>query len=572
MTAISAIRCAAAALAVWGGVAARGGPALYGEAGGWGAAAGIPASAAPPDGGWLFEDGLWTGRIPDDAETVSFGDVALPVADALPPPPAPGLIPATRNAFGPCMVRSLSVRFDSEVRSRRWSLVFPKDGEEADFVPLELAGGRSVPLRLELEDAVSGQRWSVRPERMGHEGGTPLNPQGESRLYAGTVDDGDVDWILVATQREGGRQLLQGRAMAMKSRTRLLKVRVLLETGAKGVALLQEESPPAVVAATNGEAVALFADLAEPRRFRAVEDASGAWGVEIDLAATQDTGNFPRSATFSMEAEAWSAPDAETAARDAADRLARAGGSVALPDSVARDGWAGVPAIEPSRLRLAHPAGFKDAGDAVSYLMLKTSGLFADRDWAASAFFCAAQDGDGAKRISASAEEAVAAVNPDPDLETTLETGPNRGVAALERIRKTGAPAAWIRAAGASPGLDYREQALYLCDYPAVWEEGSAVPAVDLRHAEAELIAALACLLKKSGTCLMVSDDGPLAPFTTYHADVLVCESADPAEMRRQRALAGYRPVAWTAERPGAEAEALAGKLGFVRPGQNDKD
>ena len=570
MTLAAAIRCAGAALVLGAGVAAGGGPTLYGEAGGWGAAAGIPESAPPPDKGWLFEDGLWTGRIPADAEAVSFGETALPVADALPPPPAPGRLPATRNAFGPCVVRSLSVRFDSDVRSRRWSLVFPKDGQESDFLPLELAGGHSVPLRLELEDAVSGQRWTLRPERMGREGG--LLSKGDSWLYAGTVDGGDVDWLLVATPGEGGRLILQGRVMAMKSPSRLLKVRVLLETGAQGAAILQEESPPAVVAATNGAAVALFADLAEPRRFRAVADASGAWGVEIDLAATRATGNFPRSATFSLEAEAWSAPDAETAARDAEDRLARAGGSVPLPDSVARDGLAGVPPTELSRLRLVHPAGFADALDAIPYLMLKMSGLFPDGDWAASAFFCAAQDGSGAKRVSVADGTAVVAVNPDPDLETTLETGPNRGVAVLERIRKTGAPAAWIRAAGASPGLDYREQALHLCDYPAVWEEGSAVPAVDLRHAEAELISALACLLKPSGTCLMVSDDGPLAPFTTYHADVLVCESAAPAEMRRQRALAGYRPVLWTAAHAGAEAEALAGKLGFVRPGQIDQD
>ncbi len=59
-----------------------------------------------------------------------------------------------------------------------------------------------------------------------------------------------------------------------------------------------------------------------------------------------------------------------------------------------------------------------------------------------------------------------------------------------------------------------------------------------------------------------------MAPFTTYHADALVCESADPAEMRRQRALAGTRPVVWQSEEAGPEAEALATHLGFVRPGR----
>lgn len=570
MTRAAAIRGAGAALLLGAAGAAWGAPALYGEAGGWGAVAGVPATAVPPDAGWLFEEGLWTGRIPDGAETLAFGDVALQVAEALPPPLAPGLLPATRSPFGACTVRSLSVRFDAEVRSRRWALVFPKEGRDSEFVPLELAGGRSVPIRMELEDAVSGRRWPLRPERMGRESGT--GAKGDSRLYAGTVDDGDVDWLLVATPGAGGRVILQGRVLVLKSPERLLKVRLLLETGAPGAGLLQEESPPATVAATNGTAVALFADLAEPRRFRAVVDASGAWGVEIDLAATKATGNFPRSATFSLEADAWATAGADAAAQEAMERLPRAGGSVALPDSVARDGLAGVPAIEASRMRLAHPAGFADATDAVAYLMLKTSGLFSDFGWASSAFFCAAQDARGAKRISAAGQEVVLAVNPDPDLETTLETGPNRGVAVLERVRKAAAPAVWIRAAGASPGLDHREQALYLCDYPAVWEEGSGTPAADLRHAEAELIAALACRLEESGTCLMVSDDGPLAPFTTYHADVLVCESADGDEMRRQRALAGLRPVLWTAANAGAEAEALARKLGFARPGTTEKD
>ena len=137
--------------------------------------------------------------------------------------------------------------------------------------------------------------------------------------------------------------------------------------------------------------------------------------------------------------------------------------------------------------------------------------------------------------------------------------------------RPSGSAAVWIRA-GTAAALDHGARALYLCDYPAVWEEGSPLPAVDVRHAEAELIASLACVLKTAGTCLLVEDAGPLAPFTTYHADALVCASADPAEMRRQHALAGPRPVLWTAENPGAEAAELARNFGFVRPSRINED
>jgi hypothetical protein len=233
---------------------------------------------------------------------------------------------------------------------------------------------------------------------------------------------------------------------------------------------------------------------------------------------------------------------------------------------VVRAGLAGVPMFEPTALRLSHAGGFHDSDDVLQYLQLKTSGLFSERDWAASAVLCAAQDAKGASRMTLDGDTAVVAVNPDPDLGTMLEMGPNRGVSVLEHIQQSGAAAVWLKTAGTSPGLDYSVRALYLCDYPALWEEGAQVPGVDLRHAEAELIANLACVFKEKGIRLLVDDSGPLAPFTTYHADGLVCASTDPAEMRRQRALAGSRPVLWLAKDADPDAQQLARNLGFVTP------
>ena len=561
------------ALAIgWGASVARGEPRLYEGAGGWAAVSGLPETAPPPAPDWRHEDGVWIGRVPADAQELKWGDWVLPVAEALPLPLAPARLSPTSNPFGPCVVRSLSVRYDAMVRSRPWSLVFTPEGEAGQFVPLELSGGREVEIALALEDAVSGQRWTLLPERMGREGSIFTGPTGKARFYAGTIDAGDLDWNLVVMLEKGGRYVLQGRVMAMNSPNRFLRLRVMLRTGAKGVPAVQAELPPAVVAVDEGLAVALYPDLAEPRRFRAVDDQPDTAGLEFDLAATKATGNFPRSATYSLAVESWEASGLEAALSAAVERMARAGGSVELPEGVRQDGLRAMAAFEPSRTRLSHPGGFLDSSDVMQYLLLETSGLFSNREWAASAFLCAAQDAQGGTRIERQADSALVAVNADPDLETMLEMGPNRGRTVLEDIRRRGTPAVWLKAAGASPGLDYNLRSLYLCDYPALWEDGSPAPGVDLRHAETELFSALSCVLREAGICLLVSDPGPLAPFTTYHADALVCESADLAEMRRQRALAGPRPVLWLAEAPGTEAEELARNLGFVRPGKIEEN
>lgn len=562
----------AAALAF--GAAARaetGGPTLYDGGGGWAIVAGVPESARPPDGTWQFEEGVWLGRIPEGATELKWGRTVLPVADAPAPPLAPAMLPPKRNSFGACAVQSLSVRYDAVVKSRRWSLLFSEKDEVLDFEPLPLSDGRSAQLSAELEDVATGERWELRPTRRGREGGV-IPSAGDARFYAGLLDEGAIDWSLVTFPQEGGGRIVQGRLMALQGDARRFRLRLYVEAGARGEPLLQAESPPAVLAVADGAALALFPDLAEPRRFRAVAGGPGAAGIEYELVATKETGNFPRKATFSVAVDAWATADAETAKAEALAKLARAGGGIAVPEAILRDGLGGVPAYEPGAMRLAHPGGFRSGADVRQYLLLKTAAFFRDGDWAASAFQCALQDAQGAPQAELDGDAAVLPVNPDPDLETMLELGQNRGLALLDRIQRGGAPAVWIRA-GTLPGrLDHNPRALYLCDYPAVWAEGASAPGVDLGHAEAEVIASLACMLRPAGVCLLVEDGGPLAPFTTHYADALVCAGTAPDEMRRQRALAGARPVLWIAERPGTDAAALARDLGFVRPGKIEED
>ncbi len=545
---------------------------LYHGEGEWAVAAGLPAGSLPPSADWAREGDLWIGRIPDGTTELNWGEIVLAVADAVPLPLAPSVLPLVRNAFGRCVVRSLSVRFENQIRAHRWSLVFPKDDQMPDFSPLELNQGAPVALGMELADVDSGQHWELHPERMGVEGGMFEQQKGDARLYAGLVDEGRMEWHVIVVRAPNGRRILQARVQTLDGLTRRLRLRVKVQTTTPAEAVLQNELPPAIVAVNDDVAVAMLVDLAEPRRYRAVLDEPGWMGLEFDLAPTDATGNFPCSATISLEVDAWVIANGDTAHAGALERLARFGGATPVSDSIFSQGLDGVLMLEPVRMELAHPGGFHDTDSVLRYLMMRMSGLFPDHDWAASAFLCAAQDAAGRPRVERQNTTTGIRVNPDPDLDAMLSIGQNRGLTVLATVLQTGSPVVWIRAAGRAPGLDHHARALYLCDYPAVWDEDTNEIGVDLGHAEAELLSSLGCALREQGVALLVEDDGPLAPFTTAHADGLVCTSDDPHDMRRQQALAGGRPVFWVSTTTNPEAQSLARDLGFATPGQIQQD
>jgi hypothetical protein len=546
-------------------------PVLYEGAGTWAVIEGLSQTLPPPLPDWEWESGVWVGRIPAGTLELKAGDAVLQTAKAQPLPPAPIRLSLQRNPFGKCLIRSLSTRYDSLVKSRQWSLIFDKEGEEPDFTPIPMPVGPKVRLVLEMEDVRTGQRWNLLPTRRGREGGM-FSLGGAARIYAGTVDEGDLEWNLLVVPGEAGQTVLQGRILVMESDSRRVRFRVMIQSAVSGVPLLQEDSPPAVVALMDGIATGLFPDLAEPRRFRAVRDVPDRMGLEFDLAVTKATGNFPRTATFSLELVSWKSADSATAASEAVARIARAGGTVPVPESILQGGIESAAVLEPGRTWLSPPGGSRGREDTMAYLLLKTSGLFPDHAWSASAFMCVARNAAGENRVESAGDQVVLPINTDPDLKALLELGQNRGQTVLARIRRTDSPAIWIRTSPDSIGLDYNPQALFLCDYPAVWSGDSPLPGLDLRHVEAELLASLACVLKKQNRCLLVSDDGPMAPFTTLHADALVCESTNFAEMTRQAALAGPRPVLWTVREPSPAAEALAQDLGFVSLRQKEEN
>ena len=554
------------------------GPRLYRGTGSWAAVTG--AEVAPEGGGWFsIGDGVWAGRVAKEADSVEVGGAVLPLAEALPLPEGAAALPAHNNPFGNCIVRSLSVRFDQAVKGRNWSLIGSSAGKAGEFARLKDAKGGDLKLVFTLEDAQSGARWRLVPERMAQEGGVYSWFRGSARAYAGTLDGGKIDWLIATEKMSDGKWIVQGRVLLMEKETRFFRLRagVADASGAVPIAGWEggtEQAPGVAAVRANGATVALLADLSEPRRMRAVCDAAEeGMALEFDLAATPATANFPRRAAFSVTLETWKsgggAVEEEAAARwersGATDRAVPLSNAIFCP---ARVEW-----------QCGADDAFESSDDAWDCLKVLASGLApgGDKGYAA-ALSCAARDEEGRPFVRVEENgRATGVLNIDPDLRTPFAVGMNRGLWAREACLAGGKPGAWVCVEVAEEGLDYQVRALEMCDYPAVWEAGTWRPAVDTVHAQAEWLLAMGCAVREAGGHLCVWDDGPYAPFTTYAADAVMTAAVDGAMLRRARLLAGGRPCVWSAalaRRRGAgeeevvNAERLARELGCVVAGE----
>jgi hypothetical protein len=589
-------------------------PRLYVGNGGWAAVTG--AEAAPEGAGWFrIGDGTWAGRIADGAETVSVGDTVLPLADALPLPAGAAALPAHNNPFGDCIVRSLGVRFDQAVKGRSWSLIGSPAGKAGEFARLKDAKGGDLKLVFTLEDAQSGARWRLVPERMAQEGGVYSWFRGSARAYAGTLDGGKIDWLIATEKMSDGKWIVQGRVLLMEKETRFFRLRAGVADAAGAVPVAgwnggTEQAPGVAAVRVNGAAVALLADLSEPRRMRAVRDGEeDGMALEFDLAATPATANFPRRATFSVTLETWksgsvprrassSSPsgapvgtDLRQANQTGSFPPADSGGGFVEEEAAARwvrpeGGGEAVPLgglpFCPARVVWkcgGGGGGFSSPDDAWECLEVLASGLAPEGGKGyAAALSCAARDEAGRPLVRVQDNgEAIGVLNIDPDLRTLFAMGMNRGLWARERCLAGLGPGGWVCVEVAEGGLDCQARALEMCDYPAVWPDGSWRPAVDTVHAQSEWLLAMGCAVREAGGRLCVRDDGPYAPFTTYAADALLCAAVSPEALRRTRNLAGGRPCVWSAALArqcgaGAEelrrAERLARELGFAIDGE----
>lgn len=554
-----------------GGDAGDGGrpppPQLYAGEGDWVVVSGVGADVLLSTiGAWhCVADARWVGRIAEGKETVRFGSFQWPVAMAKPLPASPVRLPAKRNPFGACIVHSVSVRFDSMMKNRGWSLRYPKEDEAGAFAWFKDAKGDPLRMAMEVEDAESGEKWTLTPERIAQEGGVYAWFRGSARAYAGTLDNGKVDWLIATEKKTDGQWILQGRLLLMEKGTRFFRLRVRIPNTPGALPVAQDETEQAPGVATrraSGAAVALLADLSEPRQMRALCGAGeNDMALEMDMVTTSATKNFPGRAAFSLLLETWESSPEETIQTEATARLPRYGTATNAPALTAADATAIRKALQrPAVLEISPLTGmFEDAMSVQTYVQTRASSLFPDGEAFASAWPCLAQETNGMPMFAIESHDVRGFVNVDPDFQTPLSAGMNRGQWAREQAMAGGD---WvcvevIRA----PGLDYQPQALAWCDYPAVWQSPLMRPAVDLAHAQAEWLAAMACLLHAEGRRLCVRDEGPDAPFCTSQADALLCASTEPGVLRRMRGLAGPRPVIWSealARAEGSHSEAIA--------------
>ncbi len=569
-------RGVAAACLAWAAVAAAG-PQLYLGSEGWGAVAG--------------EDGkvTWIGRIPAGAESVEADGEVLAVAGGRPLPAGAAELPGKNNPFGDCIVRSLTGRFDAAIKGRNWSLIGSSAGKAGEFARMKDAKGGDLKLVFTLEDAQSGARWRLVPERMAQEGGVYSWFRGSARVYAGTLDGGKIDWLIATEKMGDGRWVVQGRVLLMEKEERFFRLRAGVADAAGAIPVAgwnggTEQAAGVAVRRDDGAAVALLADLSEPRRMRAVPDAAeDGMALEFDLAATPSTANFPRRAAFSVTLETWKDASGDAAAleRAAAERWVRpvAGGETLSSGDVAQM----QSAVEcPGRETWGAADAFTDPDDAWGCLEVLSSGLVPEgravAKARATARSCAARDAEGRPAVSLlPGGRARCTVNLDPDLRMPFSAGVNRGQWARERFLSDCTTGTWVCVEVAGEGLDWQARALEMCDYPAVWEADTWRPAVALAHAEAEWLLAMACAVRGAGGRLCVLDDGPYAPFTTHAADAVMSGAVDEPALRRARLLAGGRPCVWSeaaakargaGEEELARAERLARELGFAVVGE----
>lgn len=508
----------------------------------------LPLLLAPPapadDLHWSLSPSPAPGFVPDPLVPGLFigRSPSPPPPDALPPfyPP----LPSAAHPLPACVPVSHSIRFDSSIAARNWTLFSPSAKETADFPLLRDADNRPLQIALFLEsipprtpDSPDSPPPStllpLHPERYAREGGHFSLRRGTARAFTGTADSGAVEWLLALEKVGTDRWLIQGRLRLVDPALapRFYRLRLAILSVPAALPLPSPSAPAAVFAPPSprtAAATALYADLSEPRRLRALPDflpspsAEPAMALEFDLALTPLTRNFPSRASFSAILSTWlpaAAPLPEALAR-----LPRPPSPDSPEFRTALDAYSHSPALTNllpiASLGLRSPLPFLSPADALAYLRFRSSSSrFPDAPSLAPALPSLA-----ASPLLSPSDPARATfpLNPDPDIETPLLLGSNWGKHLLPRLlalaRKQGGLSVSIEFPDV---LDPSPNALAMADFPAVWDPSSpSAPLVLLAHPQCEFLAALACALHEENLPLAVCDPSPNAPFTTYHADM----------------------------------------------------
>lgn len=472
-------------------------------------------------------------------------------------PMVPLRLPGQRNPFAGCLIRSLSLRFDGEMREHRWAPIYVR-GETPKLAPVTYEraaekgkkGGEKIvrACHLEFTDMESGERWMAVPDRMARSGGmfSVLRGGDAIRFYAGSLVSTNGDEILewhVLTDDQAARRVFHAQIAAPLGTPRRLRARFWLgDADAEGLTAVPGR--PLVEA----EGIPLWLDLSEPRRFRVLRAEDRDLGFEFDLGATPATGNFPCVATFAVTAATrQGGAEGEAVLRENGPEL------TPLPVEVAAGNWSHVMGFAPTRFDLPEselaaegPSELTDEEFLEQMESATEAGGLEAVEWASSAFQCLVlPEGNDVARLGPRS----CWVNPDPDLPSILSVGPNRAQAILYAVRgaarRPSAVFLDFTGVGKAP-CDTRERAVYLCDYPTVWgdeENASSKLGVRLADAASEFAATLACMLRREGIPLLIRADldDPDALFLLYHADGIVVGPGEEQAARERVALG--RPV-----------------------------
>ena len=506
----------------------------------------LPAiSADAPAQDWSVSPAPAPGFAPDPLVPGLFIGRGPAPSPASPLPPFYPPLPSAAHPLPACVPVSHSIRFDSSIAARNWTLTSPAANENPDFPLLRDADNRPLQIALFLEafpprspdapdsPAPPAAPLPLRPERFAREGGHFSLRRGTARAFTGTADSGAVEWLLALEKVAPGRWLLQGRLRLLDpaSAPRFYRLRLAVLSAPSALPLPSPDAPAAVLSPPSprsAAANALYADLSEPRRLRVLPsflpapDAEPAMALEFDLALTPLTRNFPSRASFSAILCSW-IPSADPLP-EALARLPRPPAPASPQFRAALDAYSRSPALTNllpiAALDLRAPLPFLSPADALAYLRFRSSSSrFPDAPSLAPALPSLA-----APPILSPSDPALATVplNPDPDIETPLLLGSNWGKHLLPRLLALAREQGGLSVSVEFPDvLDPSPNALAMADFPAVWDPASpSAPLVLLAHPQCEFLAALACALHEENLPLAVRDPSPNAPFTTYHADI----------------------------------------------------
>ena len=459
-----------------------------------------------------------------------------------------------------CPLRTLSCRFDSEIRAHHWTPI--ELPTPPVIAPLLSSTSNPIPFSIIVRDFSPPDPEKHLP--------TTLNPDPEPllcrpermacsddafSLYGGILRPGPpsvlppFEWQLLTDSRTPTRTF-HFLIAAPDGPDRFIEIDFLMgpfdpddpprlpplrhSAGYIGpvhadmvVPYLSDYSPP----------VALVLDPAEPRDVAALYSRGNPVGLRVRLALTSATSKFPRSATVAFAALPIEPRTHENPFILCPPNPPPAPDMLPVPQHILDGDLDDVPVFTPCKYDAPVPPD-----DLFEHL-----GSLPDSEWATSASQCHALNITFSPLAAKSYDIFISSdietlkptrtflyVNPDPELETS-SGGPNRALAILHAIDALPAPPPAVilrfdahlvyRYEPLTDSVrDYSTNALRHCDFPATWFPsdtccGGPRPGVSLSHAAAKFTAALSCLLHRRGIPLVVSHPPYLAPYLAYHAD-----------------------------------------------------